>query len=583
MSFVSYRITAIAGALVLLTATAATAQQSHAEHAGHAACGTRTMESSLDRAALLENTRLNNPELYERVTSRSRERSALLSSSSLEYSFLVRNRVTNQLEDINGVLVYDGIRARVWVDVRDTAKASLKPTSTQMRTLFKALDTAVERTNVTPRDRMKGILENDIDVFGDIPRQYNVENKTDFLLLDIKDAVAGQNVLGYFSPTDQSEGNESNRMNLLYIDSKEGFAQMQTLLAIIAHEFQHLIHYGRHPRTGGDDVARDVALNEGMSEVASILNGYHFRSNGQYLSNTNISFFDWHYNEATAQEIDYQRSMTFAHYLSEHYGERFLYELVGSPLDNMARVSDALVRYGFPSSYDYREVLKGYAVANYLQSSSNPSFNYTYKLKGGAARPHESYTGAGFPATGTAVVQPYGTYYVQYTTPGPMSFRFSGSGDIRVMLMGMRPTDTAVVELQPETDYSLPLWAGGAYSRMAIAVINTAGGVREATWTAQALTSGLAGETGASGRLAVEATIANGTAVLAYSLPGGGPLRIDLYDLRGELVRSVIAGEMRSAGAHREMIPLEGLASGSYLVRLLHNGAAATTTLNVAR
>lgn len=586
MSFVLYRNTLLAGVIAVIAATGASAQGRHADHPGHAACGMAAM-ASYDRDALLENTRAANPTLFDRITGK-RAAAGALAASDLELTFLVRNRVTNQLEEINGVLVYDGIFARVWVDVRDTTKASLKPTSTQMRTLFRALDTAVVQTNVTPRDRNQGILKNDIDVFGDIPRTYNVENKTDFLLLDIKDAVAGQNVLGYFSPTDQlakTTAGESNEMNLLYIDSKEGFQQMQTLLAIIAHEFQHLIHYGRHPRTGGDDIARDVALNEGMSEVASILNGYHFRSNSSYLANTNISMFDWHYSEANAQEADYQRAMTFAHYLSEHYGERFLYELVGSTLDNMPRLSDALRRYGLPESYDFREVLKGFAVANYLQTSSNPSFGYDYKLKGGAARPHSTSTGTGFPATGSAVIQPYGTYYIQYSNPGPMRFRFSGSSEIKAMLIGIRSLDTAVVELQPDTDYTLPLWEGGAYDRVVVALINTAGGVREASWTASALTSGVAGEAGAAGTMRIDAAHvdANATATIDYTVGSSAPVRLDLFDVRGERVLTIVDGQSRAAGSHREVVALDDLASGSYVARLVQNGAVVSTMILVSR
>ena len=579
----------LAGAFLLMTATASAQAPSHDhdhEPGRPVVCGTHAMQADYDREELLENTRRANPGLYARIMSKSAAgRGIMASSQYLEYNFLVRNRVTNQLEDIQGALVYEGPYSRVWVDVRDTGKASHKPTSQTMRTLFKALDSAVVQTNTTPRNRNQGILKNDIDVFGEIPERYRVENKTDFLLLDIKDAVAGQNVLGYFSPTDQSEDDESNRMNLLYIDSKEGFNQLQTLLAIIAHEFQHLIHFGRHPRSGGDAIARDVVINEGMSEVASILNGYHFRSNAQYLANTNISFFEWHYSEATAQEIDYQRAMTFAHYLSEQYGERFLYELVGSPKDNMERVTDALQRYGMPEGYDYREVLKGFAVANYLQSSSNPAFRYNFKLKGGAARPHKTSTGSGFPADGNAAVQAYGTYYLQYTNPGPMRIRFTASNDIRIMMIGVRSGDTTVVELPTETDHTLPIWAGGAYSKVAFAIINTAGGVREANWTATALTSAVDDETGAGARLAFDGVAANGdgSSTLIYSVPASAPVRIELYNARGERVRTVVDGDARSAGTHREAVDMTGLPSGTYVARLVQNGGVASQLVFVAR
>jgi hypothetical protein len=566
--------------LILAGSAGAYAQNTEASTA---ACGTETM-ARVDRATLLENTRRANPALYDRIMSR-REGGRLLSSASdgIEWTFLVQNRKTNTLDEIQATLVYDGLFSRVWVDNADTGKATLKPTSSTMRTLFKALDTAVVQTNLPPRDASKGILQNDIEVFGQIPQTYAVENKTDFLLLDIQDAVAGQYVLGYFSPTDQTETSESNRMNLLYIDSKEGFQQMQMLLGTIAHEFQHLIHYGRHNRDG-DAVKRDVALNEGLSEQASVLNGYRPRSTAQYLRNTNLDFFGWHYTDATLQELDYERATLFAHYLSEHYGEHFLYELVGSQEENMARVTDALHKIGLPESFDFREVLKGYAVANYLQTSSNPSFNYTTKL-GGSVRPHESYSGAGFPTSGTASLQSYGTYYVQYTDPGPMRFRYGGSSEVRAMLIGIRNADTTVTELEQNIDYDLPLWAGGVYRRATIAFVSTASAGREISWTAGALTSGAELESATAGRMAIDRAEADasGAATIAFAIPSSRAVRLELYSVRGDRVATLLDGVMLAAGRHEETFDTGALANGSYIVRLVADGRTATSMLFVVR
>ena len=586
MSFALCRLALIAAISVFCSSDVLA--QSGREHdhlkEGTVSCGTQVMQSSTDRATVLENTRRANPELYARITSGKRATSGVMSAPMYdEYTFLVRNRVTNQLEEIQAALVYTGPFSRVWVDVRDTGKSSHKPTSATMRTLFKALDSAVDRTNITPRRSDQGILKNDIDVFGKIPEEFNVENRTDFLLLDIKDAVAGQNVLGYFSPTDQTKDDESNQMNLLYIDSREGFQNLQTLLGIIAHEFQHLIHYGRHPSTGSDAVQRDVAINEGMSEVASILNGYHFRANSAYLANTNVNFFEWHYSEANAQEIDYQRAMTFAHYLSEQFGERFLYELVGSPERNMARVDDALRKWGAPTGFDHTHVLANYAVANYLQSSSTPWFNYRYKLRGGSARPHLSHTGTSFPASGSAVLEGYGTYYVQYSSPGPMTFRYGGSTDLRVMMIGIRPSDTTVMPLQPDTDYTIPVWAGGPYTRFTVAFANTGGGKREANWTASALTAAIGDESAASGGLSLRSIASSdaGTAALVYTLPATGSVRLELFDARGLRVRAIEVD--RSAGTHRDAFDVSDLPSGTYVARLLQNGRVASEVIPVTR
>jgi hypothetical protein len=321
-----------------------------------------------------------------------------------------------------------------------------------------------------------------------------------------------------------------------------------------------------------------------MSEVASILNGYHFRANSQYLQNTNLEFFEWHYDNANDQEIDYQRAMTFAHYLQEQYGERYLYELTGSPEANMARITDALRRYGMPEGYDYKEVLKGFAVANYLQTSSNHAWGYQYRLSSSSARPHLSYTGPSFPASGSASVNSYGTYYVQYTSPGAMRFRISGSGDIRTMLIGIRASDTTVVELEPNTDYTLPVWEGGAYSRMAIAFVNTGGGLREVNWTAEALTSAADLETGATGRFDVQSVVSNDAdrTTIAYAVPVAGAVRLELFDVNGTRVATLV-DDVRSAGAHRHALDVSGLASGAYVARLVQGGATASAMVFVTR
>jgi len=54
---------------------------------------------------------------------------------------------------------------------------------------------------------------------------------------------------------------------------------------------------------------------------------------------------------------------------------------------------------------------------------------------------------------------------------------------------------------------------------------------------------------------------------VAFTLDRPGPVRIDLLDARGRLVRTVENGE-RSAGAHDVWIPTRDLAGGIYFVRL---------------
>jgi hypothetical protein len=68
----------------------------------------------------------------------------------------------------------------------------------------------------------------------------------------------------------------------------------------------------------------------------------------------------------------------------------------------------------------------------------------------------------------------------------------------------------------------------------------------------------------------------NPRTTIRYDLPVGGHVRLDLYDLRGRLLRRLATGE-RPAGAHAVLFDAADLASGVYLVRLSAPGGALAT------
>jgi hypothetical protein len=75
----------------------------------------------------------------------------------------------------------------------------------------------------------------------------------------------------------------------------------------------------------------------------------------------------------------------------------------------------------------------------------------------------------------------------------------------------------------------------------------------------------------------------NPRTTLRYDLPVAGHVRLDLFDLRGRLVRRLAAGE-RPAGAHAVLLDAADLASGIYLLRLNGpGGSVATQRVTLAR
>jgi hypothetical protein len=63
---------------------------------------------------------------------------------------------------------------------------------------------------------------------------------------------------------------------------------------------------------------------------------------------------------------------------------------------------------------------------------------------------------------------------------------------------------------------------------------------------------------------------------IAFTTSGVGAVRLDLFDMSGERVRTIVDGEHLSRGTHRRSVDLVGLAAGHHLARLTEGDASAT-------
>jgi hypothetical protein len=75
---------------------------------------------------------------------------------------------------------------------------------------------------------------------------------------------------------------------------------------------------------------------------------------------------------------------------------------------------------------------------------------------------------------------------------------------------------------------------------------------------------------------------ARGTATLRYELSESGPARIEIYNLLGQRVRTVL-DRRQPGGRYEETLDLSGLASGTYVVRLTTGDTVQTERLTVVR
>jgi hypothetical protein len=568
----------IAALLALATSTMI-AQESGPIDAHAVACGMQIVDEHAHAVALANTARLN-PALYDQMVRRAAaQKGSRMSIMSAEgetvETFYVYNNKTAMYDNVVGVLAYDGILARVWIDARDTAR--VKASSSQFRMLVRALDTATTATSHNPS---QGILANDIELFGAPPTTYQVAGKTDFLLTDIKEAIQGGYIAGYFSPLDQTPSAGSNTRNILYIDSREGLSSTTNLLNTIAHEYQHLIHYARRRNS-------ELFFNEGCSEVASILNGYWNRTNSGYMANTNVDLLTWPSGTTNGSLLlaTYERAMTFTHFLHEQYGDTFLYDFVGSTARGVLRVDDGLKQAGlYSESVNWKTALRYFAVANYLQTSTEPQFGYQFKV--GSRKPTllSSFVGETMPETGTVSVNRYGIAYVQIAGPGKRIVRFAGAGEFRVMAM---ITTNGVLEIRElEDDQTYVLGSDAVADKTVLAFVNLASITNPIQWTATpTTTSAVNGETGVTKRMGISGIAPNPireSAILRFATAGQAPVTLELIDARGQRVRTFIDGASMDAGWHEIAIDVAGLPSGYYMAALRQGSEQSTHVVVVA-
>jgi hypothetical protein len=578
------RCLAISTMMVLTMIVGAHAQ--HTDNDSHQstsfACGSDWM-NAVGHDEMLANTARNNPQAYRRIMAISSEKRQNLSTLGAaedepEWEFKVSNRVTNQYDFITGVLVWEGKYGRIWVDKADWTNASRKTAITKfLPSLQRALDTA---SGTTSRNKNQGIIQNDEQVYGPPPSRF-ADFGTNFLMTDIKDELVGGFVGGYFSPTDQYASTEkpaSNEMNLLYIDSKDGLAGgINALASTIAHEYQHLIHYGFNRNS-------DIVMNEGASEVASILNGYMDRDNRNYLANTNIDMFRWSSDDAPKLLIDYSRGMTLIHYFTEQFGEPFLNALLRSQVTGMERVGAAMDASSHGS--DWKSALKGYVVANYLQATG-PSDAYKYRtsLRGGAAKVTRTYTGQNFFADTTIQVEPYGTHYLLFNSPqGALKFRTHADRDFAVMAMSYRGSNVTVSELEHDKDQWFGEW--GAFDKVVLAVTNLSSSQQFVSLNASHLTLGVDDEPAAIAGLSLLGNTPNpvqGATTIAFAVPHAEAVTLQIYNTQGELISTLVDGERMEAGEHQVRFQADELVSGYYVARLRQGDRTVSSPIIIVR
>ena len=282
----------------------------------------------------------------------------------------------------------------------------------------------------TPADPGRGIHDLCTEAFGPVP-DVDGYPQVFLLILDIADS----RLVGFFDSRVAGHEVPELRRDVLYVD--EWFVRRQSYLArgTLAHEFQHLIHWGQ-------DSDEEIWLNEGMSGYAEALAGFPEADStvvGAFLQRPGAGLTRWR-----GEAWNYGSGYLFSAFLAERYGDALIRSVVAEPENGIAGIDAAFAGLGLDG--DFEEAWARWIIGNY--AGEGDAFTY------GALQGRRAlwYPLARLPQEnlGGSVEDQWGSVAILLRTPGFVEVEFAGeeAGGHRVWAWSMRARGSELHELE---------------------------------------------------------------------------------------------------------------------------------------
>ncbi len=245
----------------------------------------------------------------------------------------------------------------------------------------------------------------------------------------------GHGLAGYFSSADENHPlahEYSNAHEAFVLNADNLRLSGDFTLGVLAHEFQHMIHWHR-------DRNEASWLNEGFSELAAFINGYDIGGfDYLYSWNPDLQLNDWP-NDPSATSPHYGAAFLFVNYFLDRFGDDATKALVAHPQNGLASVDAVLDELditdpitGAPIQAD--DFFMDWIVAAYLQDETVADGRYTYHNYPTAPSPAVEERIDSCPSEMlTRDVHQYGVDYIRITCPGTYDLHFEGSIQVGVL------------------------------------------------------------------------------------------------------------------------------------------------------
>ena len=225
----------------------------------------------------------------------------------------------------------------------------------------------------------------------------------------------GDSIAGYFSGADEVSNKAqpfSNEREMFYINIDNTKPDTDFYNGVLAHEFQHMIHWYQ-------DKNETSWVNEGMSELASELNGYD-RGGADYafsaLPDTQLNAWS---DDPNGRTEHYGNAYLFMSYFLQRFGNQLTQDAVASDANGIDGFNEALAKDNTGVTFD--DVFADWVIANFLDNPDLADGRYGYQRDDVQPMAIDA-THRRYPVQRETDVSQYATDYIELT----------GSGDVRI-------------------------------------------------------------------------------------------------------------------------------------------------------
>ncbi|MFW9804344.1 MAG: hypothetical protein ACFFFC_16930, partial [Candidatus Thorarchaeota archaeon] len=216
----------------------------------------------------------------------------------------------------------------------------------------------------------------------------------------------------------------SNEKEMFFINIAAARPGSNRLDAILAHEFQHMIHWY-------NDANEETWVNEGLSELAMDLNNYDTGGTERAYAKTPDTQLNTWGDSPNESIAHYGGSFLFMNYFLERFGEELMREVVAHPANGADGFDAVLAARG--QAYRFDDVFADWVVANYLDDPAlgEGVWGYADLSVDSMAidAQHRDY-----PAYQASSVSQYAADYILFEkAQGDLTIQFTGTTQVKVV------------------------------------------------------------------------------------------------------------------------------------------------------